>query len=163
MTWWRRTTSNKRWNNVAYLNVGIYNVEQCRIMVAYFNVDVNNVRQNRNNVVLFNFEFYSVGQPGSTVVKIAISKKNDNNNKKSLQFNNWIRSFNCYFLISFTLLPILRRICWRILAKPQILSSWKKLCCKNLIWIASLCELVQSKLWLSKFWLEGHSKSLYLL
>ena len=44
-------TSNQRWNNVAYVNVGIYNVEQRRINVAYFNVDLNNVTQCRNNVV----------------------------------------------------------------------------------------------------------------
>ena len=40
----RGTTSNQRWNNVVYFNVGIYNVEQRRINVVYFNVDMNNVR-----------------------------------------------------------------------------------------------------------------------
>ena len=84
MTSRRRTTSNQRWNNVVYLNVGIYNVEQRRINVAYFNVDVNNVRQRRNNVVLFNVEFYNVGQRGNNVVKMTISKKNK---KKSFQIN----------------------------------------------------------------------------
>ena len=65
------TTSNQRWNNVVYLNVRIYNVEQRLINVAYFSVDVNDVRQRQNNVVLFN------------VVKMTISKKN----KKTNHFN----------------------------------------------------------------------------
>ena len=130
MTSRRRTTSNQRWNNVVYLNVGIYNVEQRRINVAYFNVDVNNVRQRRNNVVLFNFEFYNIGQCGNNVVKMTISKKNKKNHFKLI---HWIQSFNCYFIILFTLLPILRGIYWKILAKPQKLRSWKKLSCKSLI------------------------------
>ena len=39
----RGTTSNQRWNNVAYFKVGIYSIEQRRINVVYFNVDMNNV------------------------------------------------------------------------------------------------------------------------
>ena len=49
----RHTTSNQRWNKVAYVNIEIYNVEQRRINVVHFNVDLNNVRQRRNNVVIF--------------------------------------------------------------------------------------------------------------
>ena len=64
MTSRRDATSNQRWNNVAYFNVGIYNVKQRRINVVYFNVDVSNVRQHRNNVALFNFEFHNDGQHG---------------------------------------------------------------------------------------------------
>ena len=57
----RGTTSNQRWNNVVYLNVEIYNVEQRRINVVYFSVDMSNVGQRRNNVVIFNVGFYNVG------------------------------------------------------------------------------------------------------
>ena len=46
---------------------------------------------------------------------------------------HWIQSFNCYFIIFFTLPLILWGICKRILAKPQKLRSWKILYCKNLI------------------------------
>ena len=45
VTSWRCTTPNQFWNNVAYVNVEICNVEQCPIEVGYFNVDLNNVRQ----------------------------------------------------------------------------------------------------------------------
>ena len=41
----RRTILNQRLNNVAYVNVEIYNVEQLPTNVVYFNVDINNVRQ----------------------------------------------------------------------------------------------------------------------
>ena len=49
VTSWRCTTPNQTWNNVAYVNVEIYNVEQCPVDVAYFNVDLNNVRQGQNS------------------------------------------------------------------------------------------------------------------
>ena len=65
------TTSNQRWNNVPYFNVGIYNVKQRRINVVYFNV-----KQCRNNVVLFNFEIHNIGQRWNSVVKMIIFKKN---------------------------------------------------------------------------------------
>ena len=51
MTSQRRTTSDQRWSNVAYVNVGICNVEQSRINVVIFNVDLHNVELRRNNVV----------------------------------------------------------------------------------------------------------------
>ena len=57
MTLPRGTTSNQRWNNVVYVKVETYNVEQRRI-----NVDDNKVRQHRNNVVIFNIEFHNVDQ-----------------------------------------------------------------------------------------------------
>ena len=36
--------SNQRWNNVAYVNVEIYNVEQRQIKDVFFNVDIYNAR-----------------------------------------------------------------------------------------------------------------------
>ena len=55
------TTLNQRWNNVAYANVGFYNVEQRQINVVYFNVDLkNNIRQRWNNVVIFNVDIHNV-------------------------------------------------------------------------------------------------------
>ena len=68
MTLQRRQTSNQRSNNVMYVNVEIYNVEQCQINVVHFNVDLNNVRQRRNNVAIFNVDFHNV-------VNMNISKK----------------------------------------------------------------------------------------
>ena len=53
VTSWRRTMSNQRRNNVVYVNVEIYNVEQRRI-----NVDLHNVRR---NIVIFNVDFHNVG------------------------------------------------------------------------------------------------------
>ena len=50
MTSRRRTTSNQRWNNVVYINVEIYNVEQCWNNIVCFNVELNNVRQRRNDI-----------------------------------------------------------------------------------------------------------------
>ena len=69
-------------NNIVYLKVGIYNVEQRRINVAYFNVDVSNVRQRRNKVALFNVEFYKVRQCGNNFVKMTISKNKQKNHFK---------------------------------------------------------------------------------
>ena len=46
----RRTTSNQRWNNVAYVNVEIYNIQQRWNNVVVFNVDFHNIGQRRNNV-----------------------------------------------------------------------------------------------------------------
>ena len=55
------TTSKQRWNNVVYINVEIYDVEQRQINIFYFNVDLNNVRQRWSNVVIFNVNFHNVG------------------------------------------------------------------------------------------------------
>ena len=71
-----RTLPNQRWNNVLYVNVQIYNVEQRRINVVYFNFDISNVRQRRNNVVIiFNVEFHNVDQRRNIVVNMTIFKK----------------------------------------------------------------------------------------
>ena len=50
MTSRRGATSNQRRNNVVYISVGIYKVEQRWMNVVYFHVDMNNVRQRWNNV-----------------------------------------------------------------------------------------------------------------
>ena len=70
----RRTMSNQRWNNVVYVTVEIYNVEQGLIDLVYFNIDINNVRQCRNNVVIFNVEFHNVDQRWNNVVNMAVLK-----------------------------------------------------------------------------------------
>ena len=69
-------TLNQRWNNTAYFNVAIYNVEQHRINVVYFRGDMNNIRQYRNNFIIFNVDFHNVGKHRQNVVKLTISKKN---------------------------------------------------------------------------------------
>ena len=74
MTSLRWTLSNQRWNNVTYVNAGIYSVEQCRIHVVFLNVDMNNVWQRWNIVAFFNVEFHNVGQRQNNVVKMAISE-----------------------------------------------------------------------------------------
>ena len=61
------------------------------------------------------------------------NNNNNNNNKNYFKLIHWIQSFNFCFIILFSLLPILRGICWRILGKPQKLRSWKKQCCKKFI------------------------------
>ena len=81
----RGTTSNQRWNNAMYFNVGINNIEQYRINVVYFNVDMNNVRQHRNNVVIFNVKFHNVGKRGNNVVKTSFSEKNKKNSNKKFK------------------------------------------------------------------------------
>ena len=75
MTLRRRTTSNQRWNNVAYVNVEIYNIQQRWNNVVYFNVELNNVRQRRNNVVIFNVDFHNIGQRQNNVANMTIWKK----------------------------------------------------------------------------------------
>ena len=127
-----RTTSNQNWNNVVYVNLGIYNVEQLRINFVYFNVDINNVTQWQNKP-----HFQSRVSPrwsmSKNVVKITISKKNNNNNnKKKKNIPNsihWIQNFNYYLIIFFTLLPMLRWRCQRVLTKSQkFLKDYEKFC-----------------------------------
>ena len=72
MTSGRRTIQHR--NNVVYVNVGIYNVEQRRINVAYFNVDLNNVRQRRNNNVIFNVNLHNVEPLRNNIVNMTINK-----------------------------------------------------------------------------------------
>ena len=64
--------SNQRGNNVVYVNVEIYNVEQRRTNVV--NVDIN-VRQSRKNVDIFNVEFHNFDQHRRKVVNMTIFKK----------------------------------------------------------------------------------------
>ena len=71
----RQTMSNQRWNNVVYVNVAIYNVEQRQINALYFNVYINNVRKRRSNVFIFNPDFHNVDQRRNNVVNMAIFKK----------------------------------------------------------------------------------------
>ena len=78
----RGATSNQRWNNVVYFNVGICNVEQRWINVVYFNVDIKNVRQRRNNIVIFNVDMNNVGKRRNNVVKMTVSKKSKTNHFK---------------------------------------------------------------------------------
>ena len=75
MTSQRRTTSDQCWNNVVYVNVEIYNVQQRWNNVVYFNVELNNVRQRRNNVVIFNVDFHNIGQRRNNVANMTIWKK----------------------------------------------------------------------------------------
>ena len=70
-----RTSSNKRWINLAFVNVGIYNVEQRQIIVVYFKLDLNNVRQRRNNVVIFNVNLHNVEPRRNNAVNIWPLKK----------------------------------------------------------------------------------------
>ena len=72
MTSRRRTTSHQRWNNVAYVNVGIYYVRKRQIDVLYFNIDLNNVGQRRNNVFIFNVDLHNVER--NNVVNMTIKK-----------------------------------------------------------------------------------------
>ena len=80
---WRRTTSNKRLNNVAYFNVEIYNIQQRWNNAVYFNVELNNVRQRQNNVVIFNVDFHNVGQRRNNIANMTILKKTNKPRFKS--------------------------------------------------------------------------------
>ena len=75
MTSRRWATSNQRWNNVRYVNVEIYNVEQRHVNVIYFNVDIDNVRKRRKKVFIFNVKFRKVDQRRNNVVNMTICKK----------------------------------------------------------------------------------------
>ena len=119
MTLRRWATSNQRWNNVAYVKLGIYMVKQRRINVFYFKVDINNVRQHRNNAVIFIVEFYKVGQRYSNVRKYDnFSKDQNNKHKDYLKLNTLNSKFELLFhnLLRFTL---------------QFNRSWLKNTCKN--------------------------------
>ena len=73
MTSRRGTTSNQLWNDVIYVNVGIFNVEQRWINILHFNVDLN-VRQRQNNVVIFNVELHNVEPRRDNVGNMTIKK-----------------------------------------------------------------------------------------
>ena len=114
-TSWRGATSNQRWNNVVYFNVGIYNVKQVWINVVYLNVDLNNVRQRQNSVVIFNVQFYNFGIHRNNVVKLTISKKNKTNHFK---YNKRNSKFKLLFHILLHFTPHVK-VCRRVYAKPQ--------------------------------------------
>ena len=76
----------------------------------HFKVDMNNIRQRQNNVLIFNVKFHNV-------VKMTISNKS--NSKNISNRIRGIQSFNFYFITFFSLLPMLRRICLGVLAKPR--------------------------------------------
>ena len=65
----------------------------------------------------------NVDQCRNNVGKMTISKKNKKKKKIISNRIYWIQSFNCYFRVFFTLLPILGGMCWKILAKLH----WKNL------------------------------------
>ena len=66
--------SNQLWNNVAYVNVDIFNVEQRQINIVYFSVDINNVRQRRDKAVISKVEFYNVDQRLNNFMNMTIFK-----------------------------------------------------------------------------------------
>ena len=82
----RRTTWNHRWNNVVYVNVEIYNVQQRWNKVVYFNVELNNARQLRNNFVIFNVDFHNVGQRQNNIANMNIWKKIKPRFKNKIRF-----------------------------------------------------------------------------
>ena len=63
---------------------------QINVETMYFNVDINNVRQRRNNVAILNVDMNKLKK--IKIISNRIYK---------------IRSFNYYFIIFFTLLPML--------------------------------------------------------
>ena len=112
-TSWRGATSNQRWNNFVYVNVGIFNIERLWINVVYFNVDINNVE----TTFLFSTLLWT------TLVKVEAKLWKWLFLKKTKQIipNRicGIRSFNYYFIIFLTLFPMLSWTCRRILARPR--------------------------------------------
>ena len=122
MTSRRRTTSNQRWNNVAYVNVVIYNV-------VFFNVELNNVRQCRNNVVIFNVNFHNVGQRRNNVADMTIWKKSKPRFKNKSIFLNFKEYNGLNIFLHF--FPILT-LSWR---KPLSYKNQSiDLQCKSMDW-----------------------------
>ena len=83
----------------------------------YVNVEIYNIEQCQNNVVIFVVDFHNVGQRRKNVVTITISKKILSLESKTkiifLSFKEQAA------LKIFILFPILRGICKRIFAEPQ--------------------------------------------
>ena len=112
--------------NVVFWLIRRRDVGQRRINVVYFNDYISSVRKLRNSFVTFNVEFNNVGKRQNNIVKMTIFKKN-----KTIILNriHAIQSFNYYFIIFFTLLPMIRGICRRVLAKSQkFLQAHEKYC-----------------------------------
>ena len=124
----RGTTSNQRWNNAVYFNIGIYNIENVESTLCISTLTwttLNNVEKT------LSFQ-RRVSQRWSTSKQRCEIDPFRKEQKKLFQIE-YNQSFNCYFIVVFTLLPILWGICWRILAKPQKLRSWNVQHCNNLI------------------------------
>ena len=99
---------------------------QINVETMYFNVDINNVRQRRNHVVILNVDMNNAGKRQNNAVKMSIFKK-----KKQIISNriHKIRTFNYYFRIFFTLLPIVSWICRRVLARPRKFFKYNERFC----------------------------------
>ena len=110
MTSRRRTTSNQHWNNIVYVNVEIYNVEQRWNNTVFFKVELNNVRQRRNNVVIFNVDFHNVGQRRNNVADMTIWKKKKPRFKNKIIFLNFKEYVGLIIFLHF--FPILT-LSWR--------------------------------------------------
>ena len=85
----------------------------------------NNVRQ-RRDIVVSTSSFTALVNVETTLWKwpfLKITKQIISNRIHGIQ------SFSYYFIIFFTLLPILRGICWRVLARPQKLFKDRKRYC----------------------------------
>ena len=65
-----------------YINIGIYNVEQCWINVIRFNVDMKNVRKRRHNILIFSFESHNGKQCRNSLKNVTICKKNNKSQVK---------------------------------------------------------------------------------
>ena len=119
MTLRHRTTSNRRLNNILYVNGEIYNVEQRRINVFCFYVHIKNVRQRRNNALIFNVEFHNAAQRRNNVVNLNICKKLKNKprvmkyiwspNKNHLKLNTLNSKFWLLFQNLFQFIPHINR------------------------------------------------------
>ena len=93
-----------------YVDVEIYNVEQCWNNAVFFNVELNNVRQRRNNVVIFNVDFQNVGQRRNNVADMTIWKKNKPRFKNKIIFLNFKEYVGLNIFLHF--FPILT-LSWR--------------------------------------------------
>ena len=107
----RGTTSDQRWNNVVYFNVGICNVESTLCISTLIWTTLDNVEatlsfSTSSFTTLVNVETTLWKWPFLKITKQIISNKIHGS-----------QSFNYYFIILFTLLPMLRGLCWRVLAR----------------------------------------------
>ena len=121
----RGATSNQRWNKVVYFI--IHNVQQRILTLIWTTLD--NVETTLSFSTL---SFTTLKNVETTLWKWPFLKRTET---KLFQIEQTgIQSFNYYFIIFFTLPPMLRRICRRELAKSRkvLKRSWKILHCKNL-------------------------------
>ena len=118
------TTSNQCWNNAMYFNVGILttsnNIEStlCISMLIWTTLD------NIETMLSFSMSSFTTLVNVETMLwKHPFPKRIKKIQIKSSNRMHEIESFNYYLIIFFTLLPMLRGTCKRVLAKPQ--SSYK--------------------------------------